>query len=147
MRLLLFLSMAACLLPVSLSAAIKQQEIYLQYRSVVEAAEEVVKQFGAEGTAAILTTNRKRNTITLRLDAPSATKVRAFLAAIDRKREMVKVGMILTRKTKAKSGVAAQEETLARPIMFGTPGKPMIVSFDKDGEIFQIEVDAEILKP
>ena len=147
MRLLILMSMAACLLPASLPAATEQQKINLRYRSVADATEEVAKEFGAEGTAAILTTDRKRNTVTLRPDAPFTARVRAFLASIDHKRETVKIGMIVTRKMKGKPEEAAQEVTLARPIMFGSPGKPMIVSFDKDGETFQIEVNAEIVKP
>ena len=149
MRPLLLLSLLAIgLFPASLVASDQSTQITLRYRSVADAAQEVSRRLGAEGTAAIFHTDIKSNAITLRSDAPVAPKVRALLAAFDQKQPQVIVRMKLFRQGNAEPGKATpQEKELADPMFVGSLGKPMIVSFKQDGQTYRVELNAEVQKP
>ena len=147
MRFLLPASIAACLLMVSLHAADKPQTIALHYIAVSDAVEAIAKQLGAEAASAIITTDPKRNAITLREEHADAPEVRNLIASLDHKPEQLKLAMTITSKTAAKPGAPAKERVLARPTLIGPFGKPMIIAFEQNGETFQIEIQASVLKP
>ena len=107
----------------------------------------ITKKLGADSASAILTTDPKRNAITLREEHPAAPKVRNLIASLDHKPEQLKLAITVTSKTAAKAGAPATERVLARPTIIGAPGKPMTVTFEQNGETFQIEIQASVLKP
>jgi hypothetical protein len=152
MRFLLPVSIAACLLMVSLRASDNRQTIELRFFPVSDVAEMITKKLGADSASAILAIDPRRNAITLREEHPAAPKVRDLIASLDHKPEQLMVAVTVTSKTAAKAGAPAIERVLARPTIIGnlTEGalrKPMIVTFEQNGETFRIEIQASILKP
>jgi len=65
----------------------------------------IAKQLGAEAASAIITTDPKRNAITLREEHADAPEVRNLIASLDHEPEQLMLTMTVTSKTAAKPGV------------------------------------------